>query len=181
MFFLAIGLACLPWTIRNYHQFHRWFFIRDNLGVELYAANNSLASSSDAVNQLNGCHFAMQPTSNPAEAALVKTVCEAEYNHDHLTRAAEWIRSHRARFLELTAHRIWFPNPASVTIYSYSIWVITALSFAGLGLMLRKQMSITGFLAAVFLLYPLVYYLFSPASVTVIPFCGFRCYRLGMR
>ncbi|HVP44940.1 MAG TPA: hypothetical protein VMT32_00105 [Bryobacteraceae bacterium] len=161
-FFLAIFLVCLPWTLRNYHQFHQWFFIRDNFGVELYAANNSLASSSDAVNHLNGCHFAMQPTFNLAEAETVKRLGEVEYNRDRLDQALNWIQSHPARFLELTVRRFlefWFPNPATVTIYSYSIWLITALSFAGLWLMIRSRLPATGFVAIVFLIYPAVYYL----------------------
>jgi len=144
-FFLAVFLVCLPWTLRNYRQFHRWFFIRDNFGVELYAANNSLASSSDAVNHLNGCHFAMQPTVNVAEAERVKQLGEVEYNRSRLTQALHWIRSHPARFGELTARRFvefWFPNPAVVTIYSYSIWLITAISFAGLRLMMRNRLPV---------------------------------------
>ena len=161
-FFLAVFLVCLPWTLRNYRQFHRWFFIRDNFGVELYAANNSLASSSDAVNHLNGCHFAMQPTVNVAEAERVKQLGEVEYNRSRLTQALHWIRSHPARFGELTARRLvefWFPNPAVVTIYSYSIWLITAISFAGLRLMIRNRLPVTGFLVIVLIMYPAVYYL----------------------
>jgi hypothetical protein len=162
VFFVAVVLVCLPWTLRNYHQFHRWFFIRDNFGVELYASNNNLASSSDAVNHLNGCHFVMQPTFNPVEAALVEKLGEANYNADRLGKALYWIRSHPSRFGELTARRFlefWFPNPATVTIYSYSIWLITALSFGGLVRMIRNRLPIAWFLTMVFLIYPAVYYL----------------------
>jgi hypothetical protein len=46
-----------------------------------------------------------------------------------------------------------------VTIYSYSIWLITALSFGGLWLMMRRRLPVAGFVAIVFLIYPAVYYL----------------------
>jgi hypothetical protein len=162
LFFVAIVLVCLPWTLRNHRQFHRWFFIRDNFGVELYASNNNLASSSDAVNHRNGCHLVMQPTFNPAEAALVKNLGEVDYNRDRLGRALDWIRSHPSRFRELTARRFlefWFPNPATVAIYSYSIWLITALSVGGLARMIRSRLLVAWFSMAVFLIYPAVYYL----------------------
>ena len=79
-----------------------------------------------------------------------------------MNKALNWIRSHPAGFLELTIRRFvefWFPNPATVTIYSYSIWLIKVLSFAGLWLMIRRRLPVTGFVAIVFLIYPAVYYL----------------------
>lgn len=162
VFLVAILLVCLPWTLRNHRQFHKWFFIRDNFGMEIYISNNDLASSSDAVNHLNGCHLAMHPNFNPAEAALVKKAGEVDYNRDRLGKALYWIRSHPGRFRELTARRFlefWFPNPATVTIYSYSIWLITALSFGGLAQMIWNRLPTTWFFMMVFLIYPAVYYL----------------------
>ncbi len=53
---LAAAATLAPWTFRNYRQFHSLFFVRDNLGLELYIANNDLAGASFATNEENGCH-----------------------------------------------------------------------------------------------------------------------------
>ncbi|HJZ99503.1 MAG TPA: hypothetical protein VKE70_23495, partial [Candidatus Solibacter sp.] len=42
----AAILVVSPWTIRNYIQLHQFVPIRDNLGVELYIANNDMARPS---------------------------------------------------------------------------------------------------------------------------------------
>src|SRR5579871_5340784 len=50
------ALACLPWFVRNYQRFHSVFFVRDNLGTELYTSNNSCAQATTLANVLSGCH-----------------------------------------------------------------------------------------------------------------------------
>jgi hypothetical protein len=78
-----------------------------------------------------------------------------------MSAAMDWIASHRRPFLELSARRLlefWFPNPAGVPAYAYTIWLITLLSLAGLAAMTRQRLPMTWFVGAVFLVYPVVYY-----------------------
>ena len=160
-FVCAAFLVCLPWNVRNYAQFHRWFFIRDNLGLELYGSNMDGASSSDAVNQVNGNHIATQLHDNPREAAKMLRMGEVEYNRARMADATAWIRTHPGRFLGLTARRFvefWFPNPAGVSMYSYSIWAITALSIPGILIMLKERTPAVWFVISVLAMYPVIYY-----------------------
>jgi|SRR5579871_857983 len=158
VFVLGILAVCLPWNLRNYRQFHQWFFIRDNLGLELQSSNNDQATSSDVLNHWNGDHAATQLHFNHAEAAKMRGLGEAEYNRQRMAMALDWIRAHPARFVELTLRRtweFWFPNPAAVAMHSYTIWLITALSIPGMLLRTTAR----SFIASVCVLYPLVYYL----------------------
>jgi hypothetical protein len=159
---LATMLVCFPWNLRNYLVFHRWFWIRDNLGQEMYHSNNDLASSSDDVNNMRGLHRAMQLHFNPAEAARMRRMNEVEYYRGRMAIAVDWIRRHPSRFAVLTAQRaleFWFPNPALAAASAYSIWAITLLSLPGLVLMAVRKFPVTWFIGLVFALYPLVYYL----------------------
>ena len=124
-----------PWNLRNYLVFHRWFWIRDNLGQELYHSNNDLASRSDDVNNMRGLHRAMQLHFNPSEAARMRRMNEVEYYRERMAIAVDWIRLHPSRFAALTAQRaleFWFPNAALAAPSAYSIPAITLLSLPGL-------------------------------------------------
>jgi hypothetical protein len=164
---LATMLVCFPWNLRNYRVFHRWFWIRDNFGQELYHSNNDLASSSDDVNNLRGLHHAMQLHSNPPEAARMRRMNEVEYYRQRMAIAVDWIRRHPSRFAVLTAQRaleFWFPNPTLTAASAYSIWAITLLSLPGLVLMVARKFPVTWFIGLVFAFYPLIYYLVQSSA-----------------
>ena len=158
-FSAAFGAACLvvllPWEVRNYRQLGGFTFVRDNLGMELYAANNDCAQPSLIENLRNGCQQLMHPIFSPREMADVKRMGELNYNRDRQRRALAWISLHPRRFLELVERRFlifWFP-PGSAWIDG-----ITGLSVAGLVLAFRQQRKMAWFAAAAFALYPLTYY-----------------------
>jgi len=79
----------------------RWFWIRDNLGQEMYHSNNDLASSSDDVNNMRACHRAMQLHFNPPEAARMRRLNEVEYIRGRMTSPWIGFRRQSLRFAAL--------------------------------------------------------------------------------
>ena len=155
------ALACLPWFVRNYRQFHSVFFIRDNFGLELFTSNNSCARPTMLENYTSGCHIQTHPDANPAIAAQVAEEGEIRFNHDRLKDAIAWIESNPAAFASLTARRVlkfWFP---SLNGWRYSIptGILTIFSFAGLAMMYRKHRQAALLFSSALFLYPLVHYL----------------------
>ena len=160
-FLAAAALVCLPWTLRNQRQLGSLFFVRDNLGLELYASNADCADARGDANGPNGCHALLQANLNTHEAALVRDMGEVNYNRSRLAIAMQWIHDHPARFRELTLRRFkefWFPSPGEVPWYAYSFWAITALSLAGLYFMARARNKAVLGIVAVLATYPVVYY-----------------------
>ncbi|HUK15768.1 MAG TPA: hypothetical protein VLW65_05110 [Bryobacteraceae bacterium] len=153
---IAACLGCVPWTIRNYRQFGRFIFIRDNFGLVLYSSNNDCAAPTLLENLRNGCNDRVHPIVNTSEVELIRRLGEVEYNRNRLSVALAWIRREPRRFLELTGARFvefWFPSEA------YSFWLITALSIPGALWMVGKRCWTGAVLLAVCALYPLVFYI----------------------
>jgi hypothetical protein len=155
------ALACLPWFVRNYQQFHSVFFVRDNFGLELFTSNNSCARPTMLENLLSGCHVLTHPNGNPYIAAEVAEKGEVHFNQEMLRRALSWISSNPRAFASLTVRRFlrfWFPYLGSYR-YSIPMGILTVLSFAGLFWMYRERRNAALFLASTLLVYPLVHYL----------------------
>lgn len=155
------ALACLPWILRNYGQFHSVFFIRDNFGLELFTSNNSCAQPTMLENYLSGCHMRTHPDANPAIAAEIAEEGEIRFNHDRLKDAIAWIEANPAAFSSLTARRFlkfWFPSLDGLR-YSIPMGVLTFFSFAGLAMMFRKHRQAAMLFSSTLFLYPLVHYI----------------------
>jgi hypothetical protein len=158
---LAAVATLAPWTWRNYRQFHSLFFVRDNLGLELYIANNDLADASFARNEANGDHLRTHPGSSDAEAREYQSLGEVEYYRRRGRAAFVWIVHHPARFAALTATRIrmfWFPDADDAPWHARSVALVTLLAAVGLVLLARRRDPIFVFFAAALLVYPLLYY-----------------------
>ena len=160
---LAAGTAAalLPWTVRNYREFHTWFFVRDNLGIELFVSNNDAAQPTIYANKVSAI-LALHPTYSAAEAAAVRNLGEARYNQLRLHAALSWIRAHRDRFIALTLVRIrlfWFPDPGVDPWHAAAISAITGASLLGLALLALRRRPVAVFVAVVFAIFPLVYYI----------------------
>ncbi len=161
-FGLTAILVCTPWTVRNYRQFGRLFLMRDNLGLELYVANHDLSKPSFAESARAGVLATLHANTSRREALALREMGEAAYNENRLKRAKAWIRANPERFARLTAARIaqfWFPLPQGFGWYAWSLWIVTALSFAGFGLLVRRRSPATLFIAAAWIFYPAVYYM----------------------
>jgi hypothetical protein len=157
---LSVALALLtPWAIRNQIILGSPIFSRSNLGLELWIANNDVSATSYGEN--NTSHELYQPFMNPLEADKIRRLGEITYMHQRLGAAAAWIESHPSRFARLTANRIfrfWFP----ITFRPIQTIVVCGLSLAGmLGLAFTwvRQRSAFWIIGAIWLAYPLVYYM----------------------
>ena len=171
-FAVGTALVLAPWTIRNQRQFGAVFFVRDNFGLELYSSNADCADARDYINGLNGCHQLLQANHNPHEAQLVRDMGEVNYNRSRLAIAKQWIHDHPVRFRALTLRRFqefWFPSPGEAGPYCYSIWIVTAFSFAGLFLMARQRNSALLAILAILVFYPAVYYVVQTAPRFRVP------------
>ncbi len=155
------ALACLPWFVRNFQQFHSVFFVRDNFGLELFTSNNSCAKPTMLENLLSGCHVLTHPNGNPYIAADVAEKGEIEFNREMLHSALSWIESNPRAFASLTARRFvrfWFPYLGSYR-YSIPMGLLTMLSIVGIALMYREHRIAAWIFASTLLVYPLVHYL----------------------
>ncbi|HEV2444498.1 MAG TPA: hypothetical protein VGS58_01190 [Candidatus Sulfopaludibacter sp.] len=158
---LVLSACNAPWVVRNYRIWHA-FVLRTSFGITLYSSNNSCAESSLVKDAAHGCFQATHPVASLAEAGLLARLGEVQYDRDRAAAAWAWIRGNPARFRQLTLARIiefWFPEPIVPPYPAYGIWAITLLSIPGMALMARQRHAVALFVLAVWLVYPLMYYL----------------------
>jgi len=144
-------LFCLPWIARNYFVLGAPYFIRDNLGLELYLSNQDQATSEMATNTALQFH----PTTDVEEARQVAAIGEAAYNHAKLKMAIVWIRNHPRNFVSLSAARVfhyWFPSRGWV---AYGFWIVNMLAIPGFWL--ARGNSAARILASAAVVYSLPY------------------------
>lgn len=180
-FALAVLLVILPWIIRNYRIWGA-FVTRTNLGIALYTSNNDCAEPSLAQELQSGCFATMHPESNAVEAALLKSMGEPAYDRLRRDQALAWMRSHPRRLLQLTLGRIarfWFPVPTPPPRATYLIWIITLLSIPGILLLLYRRLPAAAVFGAVFLLYPLLYYVVVSEGRYRLPILWLSCLAAG--
>ena len=124
-------LACIPWGWRNYKVFHEVFFIRSNLGLELRMGNHEGAAASLEVIVRRKVY--RHPEDNEGEALLVQQLGEMEYMRRAKHEAFEWIATHRAVFVRLTALRFvhfWF-GPLHRPAIALGVSALTLLALLG--------------------------------------------------
>jgi hypothetical protein len=105
---MALGMlvACTPWGIRNYVRFHQLFFVRSNLGLELYVGNHEGAHADIDVSAARGSF--RHPRTDLAEAERVSEMGEGPYMKEKQREALDWIRTRPGEFLKLTATRFFY-------------------------------------------------------------------------
>lgn len=157
----TVMAAGISWGVRNHARLGR-FVIRTNLGVTLYSSNNDCANPSLEGSEATNCYQARNPNTSVEEAEMVRALGEIQYDRMRVHEAKVWIESHPGRFMRITLARIgyfWFPTPDDSLFRSAVVWVATFLSIPGLFLMIRRRMGVAAFVSAVFLIYPLMYYI----------------------
>ena len=155
------ALACLPWFVRNYEQFHSIFFIRDNFGIELFTSNNSCAHPTTLENFTSGCHELTHPNANAALSLEVIELGEVRFNHEMMRRAIAWISQNPGAFAWLTVRRFvrfWFPYLGSYR-YGVPMGILTVFSFVGLAWMYRENRAAALLLGATLAVFPLLHYI----------------------
>jgi 4-amino-4-deoxy-L-arabinose transferase-like glycosyltransferase len=163
---LVIVLLCItPWTLRNYHVFGRFIFIRDNLPLELHEANNNASSGLWVRNE--------HPGNDPASMRRFQELGEIRFMDEKSQQVREFVREHPGKFLLFSIERVWYfwaAPPQTTIVAGYDLWVArhvefllaAVFAFAGLVLTLRHKNRYRWLLAAFLFIYPLPYYLVNP-------------------
>jgi len=161
----VIVLCCLPWTIRNYRQFHRVIPLRSSLPFELWIGNNDIFDPQ----AIHG----IQRITRYEETRRYAQLGENAYLDEKKNAARAFIHEKPALFLRLTLRRILATWAGTEHPYQdfrrTDSWLargillvnllLTLGTVAGLTLLLLQKNS-CAFPVAVFpLFFPLIYYL----------------------
>jgi len=138
-------LLVAPWIARNFVVFHKLFFVRDNLGIEMSVSNRSCATPLFDVNEASRCFSEIHPNENFVEAVEVRELGEIEFNRLRMEEATAWIKANPATFARLSAERFiafWFPpvgkrESSGVILRPWVLYCFTVLSIPGVFLMWR--------------------------------------------
>lgn len=163
---LVTLLCCVPWTVRNYREFHAFVPLRTVAGLALWLGNNPQAESNSVAR--------LHPISNQRERDKYIEMGEIAYMSEKQTLAVEYILSHPSQEVALLAERftaIWtggsthplrdFAHARSARFY----WVVlfnmlaAAGALAGVIVLWRAGSPFAFPLTAFPLIFPLVYYL----------------------
>jgi len=162
---LIVVAVISPWLARNYSVFGKFVFIRDNLPLELYVANNQ---NSDGL-----WTRTEHPGNNPEAMHHFQELGELRFMQEKQQQFREFVREQPGRFLKFTLKRalyFWIGTPQNATIGGHnllparhlSFFLASALAFAGLWLSLRNRKCGTILFACLLIVYPLPYYLVNP-------------------
>jgi hypothetical protein len=163
----ALGIAilcCVPWTVRNYAEFHRFIPLRSNFSFELWLGNNEVFD--DRSPNINA-----RVTRYGEERRYVQ-LGETAFMQEKWNLASEFMRTHKRLEVRLTAWRFmsfWlgsfrpvqdFENADSAWIRAiFALNFLTAIGCAIGIVILRRARSPYAFPAGVFVVVvPLVYY-----------------------
>ena len=156
---LAMVAVVTPWIVRNEIVLGGFTFVRSNFGLELDLSNNDHAAPGIGEN-FHTNQALDHPDVNMPEARRMAQMGEMNYYRSRMSRARAWISAHPSRFLVLSAERLldyWIPVRRSLKI-RIPEFLLTAMAFAGLFLLLRARRPAAGFLLAIWISQPLVYY-----------------------
>jgi hypothetical protein len=163
---LIAVFCCLPWTVRNYVEFHAFVPLRSVAGLALWLGNNDQAQS----NSVGRLH----PISNQAEREKYVEMGEIAYMREKQSLAIDYMFSHPAKEAGLVAERfvaIWtggstnplrdFARARSARFYYVVLFNMLAAAgaLAGVFAMWRVKSPYVLPLAVFPVVFPLVYYL----------------------
>ena len=163
---VAVLILCVtPWTIRNYHVFGRFVFIRDNLSLELYEANNPEADALWTRTE--------HPGNDPAAMKRFQELGEIRFMDEKSRELHKFVLQNPGKFVLFTLERVWYfwaAPPQATIVKGYNFWVsrhvqfllAAAFAFAGLILAFVRKSRYRWLLAPFLLVYPLPYYLVNP-------------------
>jgi hypothetical protein len=158
---VAMVAACnVPWIVRNYRAFGAPV-LRTNFVYTLRSSNSDCDRSSLYETSLVQCYQRTHPAGDADEARLMTELGEVRFDRLRASEAFQWIREHPARFRELTLQRFvefWFTDPGIAARAAYAMWLVTLLSIPGIVMMAVRREPVTWYILAVWLLYPLMFY-----------------------
>lgn len=158
-------LTCLPWTVRNYHNFHRFVPIRSSLPFELWIGNNNIFDE----HAVRG----IQRITRFEETRRYAQMGENAYLDEKWHLATSFIKDDPSLFFRLTGRRIvatWcgtehpfddFKSTDSLlarTIVALNVLIIIGTA-AGICLLIVRKHPLAAPLVVFPMLYPLIYYI----------------------
>ena len=163
----ALGVAilcCVPWTVRNYAQFHRFIPLRSNFPFELWIGNNEVFDDRSANINARVTRY--------GEARRYEQLGETAFMEEKWNLASGFMRTHKRLEVRLTGWRFmsfWigsfrpvedFENADSAWIRAIlALNLLTAIGGATGIVMLWRKRSPYAFPATAFVaVVPLVYY-----------------------
>ena len=163
----ALGIAilcCVPWTVRNYAEFHRFIPLRSNFPFELWIGNNEVFD--DRSPNVNA------RVTRYGEARRYGQLGETAFMEEKWKLASEFMRTHKGLEVRLTRWRFmsfWvgsfrpvkdFENADSAWIRAiFALNLVTAIGGAiGISVLWRKRSPYVIPAAAFVVVVPLVYY-----------------------
>ena len=168
LFLLSFFLTIAPWVVRNRVIFGEWRFVAANAGHIFYLGNNPLISSRFVGEEWNYNGDSGFPQNDPSLPPLFTP----EADRYLLKSSLEFVRSHPARFLELTKDKIirfWFPiylgSPPVAKLLTFLTYVpILILGWIGIFSSARQWKEMVPLIA------PIVYL----ASICAVTISGIR-------
>lgn len=158
----AFLLAILPWVVRDRIVMGGWMFMRDDLGMELEVSNGDGATPAVQANLATGWFCSQHPNCSHPVALRILAAGEREFNREAMVTAVSWIRSHPARFADLTVRRViafWIGERSERGVVAVRI-VLSFLGLTGFWLMWRGGLRIeAALLGAFWIAYPVIFYL----------------------
>ena len=160
-----VVLTCLPWTVRNYARFHRLVPLRSSLPFELWIGNNDLFDEHAVAGPRRITRY--------EETRRYAQLGETAFLDEKSRLARRFVREKPGLFLRLTARRLtatWFGTehplrdfletplllPRFILVVNL---LVTAGFLCGAALAFRGRVSLAWPVAALPLVYPLVFYL----------------------
>jgi 4-amino-4-deoxy-L-arabinose transferase-like glycosyltransferase len=158
-------LCCVPWTIRNYREFHAFVPLRSVAGLALWLGNNEHAQS----NSVAGLH----PISNQTERNRYTELGEIAYMREKQSLAIDYMLSHPTAEFTLVAERFtafWsagstnllrdFPRAKTVRFYAVVLSNLLAAlgAIAAILILWRTRSPYLVPLAAFPFVFPIIYY-----------------------
>lgn len=160
MMIFGILVACLPWGIRNYRTFDGIFFVRGNLGLEMYVGNHEGAHPD--INVSSAENSFRHPRTDIGEARRIQEIGERLYMKEKGHEALHWIQDYPGHFLWLTTRRALFfwTGPPHRPMAAAAQTILSILALIGLVRSFRAlSPPCRAVLIVPLLTYPAVFYL----------------------
>jgi hypothetical protein len=163
---LGMIVAVTPWNVRNYRALGGFVFIRSNFGLELSLSNHPgvyvLHVDNLWIGFPNNYYHQHHPWASLKDAEEVRDWGEIKYNRYCLHQAVQWIRANPRGFVNLTVKRtlyFWFTPLNHQPVKTFALIVWTLIAAWGLRLALQHHHEFGLQLLAIWIGFPLVYYI----------------------
>jgi hypothetical protein len=152
-------LVMTPWLMRNYLRLGGFFFIRDNLGLELLVSNHDGALPSLDENIRTAFFKRNHPSGSGKAARELRSRGELAFERQSLSRALDWMSKNPGGLAALTLARVgtfWAPR---VTRFRWAFVAAALAALASLVWLYRRSKFAAVALATILIGYSAIYYL----------------------